>query len=135
MKAIALLVGAGVGGVAALGAKTVAALQANVAALEKRNSDLALKSQIVSSQLLGAQGAHGFGLDRFFAEPEFWQNTYDSGQADCSNRCITELTAGTEACKAAHPEGPERQACIQKALDSATTCHQRCAEAFPTPIQ
>lgn len=133
MKAIALLGGAGVAVLAALSGKAVAALQANVADLEKRNSDLALKGRIVSSQLLGAKEIHGFGLDRFFAEPEFWENTYDAGQVECSKRCIAELTAGRKACEAID-DPTERQRCIQDALDRATTCHKRCAEAFPTPI-
>jgi hypothetical protein len=133
MKAIALLVGAGVAVLAARSAKAVAALQANVAALEKRNSDLALKGRIVSSQLLGAKEIHGFGIDRFFAEPEFWENTYDVGQVECSKRCIEELTAGRKACE--DIEDPaERERCFQDALDRATTCHKRCAEAFPPPI-
>jgi hypothetical protein len=95
MKAIVLLGGAGVAVLAAFSGKAVAALQAKVAALEKRNSDLALKGRIVSSQLLGAKEVHGFGLDSFFAEPEFWQNTYDVGQVECSERCIAEKARAT----------------------------------------
>jgi hypothetical protein len=133
MKAVALLVGGGVAILAALSAKTVGALRANVAALEKRNSDLALKGRIVS-QLLGAKEEHGFGLDRFFAEPEFWENFYDSGQVDCSNRCIAELTAAREACEAID-DSTKRQRCLEDALDRAVTCHKRCAEAYPPPIQ
>jgi hypothetical protein len=133
MKAIALLVGAGAAVLAARTAKTVAALQANVAALEKRNSDLTLKGRIVSSQLLGAKEIHGFGLDTFFAEPEFWENSYDAGQVECSKRCIEELTAHRKACEdIADPA--ERERCFQEGLDRATTCHKRCAEAFPPPI-
>jgi hypothetical protein len=132
MKAIALLVGGGVAVLAALSARTVTALRADVAALEKRNSDLALKGRIVSSQLFGKEEI-GFGLDRFFAEPEFWENPYDSGQVSCSNRCITELTAAREACDAI-ADSTERQKCLEDALDRAVTCHKRCAEAYPTPI-
>jgi hypothetical protein len=133
IKAIALLGGAGVAVLAAVSAKAFAALQANVAALQKRNTDLALKGRIVSSQLLGAKEIHGFGLDRFFAEPEFWENSYDAGQVECSKRCIAELTAGRTACEdLADPA--ERERCFQDALDRATTCHKRCAEAFPRQI-
>jgi hypothetical protein len=110
--------------------RRVEALQEAVAALEKRNSDLALKAQIVSSQLFGK-----VGLDRFFAEPEFWENTYDSGQADCSRRCIEELHTAYAACDAQHPEGSEERAnCRAIALANSSKCHQRCAEAFPPPI-
>jgi hypothetical protein len=110
--------------------RRVEALQEAVAALEKRNSDLALKAQIVSNQLFGK-----VGLDRFFAEPEFWENTYDSGQADCSRRCIEELQAAYAACDKQHPEGSEERAnCHATALADSVICHKRCAEAFPPPI-
>src|SRR4051794_29658766 len=61
-------------------------LEARVEALEKRTTDLTLKSQIV-----GSLGFGKTGLDIFFGEPEFWENPYDSGQADCAKRCISEL--------------------------------------------
>lgn len=129
MKTIGLLVGAGVAVSAALSAKAVAGLQV----LQKRNSDLALKGRIVSSQLLGAKEIHGFGLDRFFAEPEFWENTYDAGQVECSKRCIEDLTAGRKACEEI-ADATEREQCFREALDRATECHKRCAQAFPPPI-
>ncbi|MCA1600203.1 MAG: hypothetical protein LC776_00685 [Acidobacteria bacterium] len=128
MKATYLLVAAGIAVLVARNAKAVAALQANVATLEKRNSDLALKGRIVSSQLFGATG-----VDRFFAEPEFWENSYDVGQAECSRRCIEELTAQRKACEDI-TDATERERCLQDALDRATTCHKRCAEMFPPPI-
>jgi hypothetical protein len=130
MKGIYLLVGAGI---AVLAARSAKALQANVAALEKRSSDLALKGRIVSSQLLGAREVEGFGLDRFFAEPEFWENTYDAGQVECSKRCIEELTAHRKACEDI-TDPTERENCFREAVERATTCHKRCAEAFPPPI-
>jgi hypothetical protein len=129
VKTIGLLVGAGVAVSAALSAKAVAGLQV----LQKRNSDLALKGRIVSSQLLGAKEIHGFGLDRFFAEPEFWENTYDAGQVECSKRCIEDLTAGRKACEEI-ADATEREQCFREALDRATECHKRCAQAFPPPI-
>jgi hypothetical protein len=129
VKTIGLLVGAGVAVSAALSAKAVAGLQV----LQKRNSDLALKGRIVSSQLLGAKEIHGFGLDRFFAEPEFWESTYDAGQVECSKRCIEDLTAGRKACEEI-ADATEREQCFREALDRATECHKRCAQAFPPPI-
>ena len=103
-------------------------LQSRVEALERRTNDFALKGQIISSQLFGK-----VGLDRFFGEPEFWENTYDSGQADCSRRCIKDLTAHRQACEALL-DPAERQRCYQEAADNAALCHERCAQSFPTPI-
>ena len=54
-------------------AKKVAALETKVETLEKRNSDLALKGQIVGMQIFASP------LDQFFGSKEFWENTYDSG--------------------------------------------------------
>ena len=109
-------------------ADNVEALRARVEELERRTGDLALKSQIVSSQLFGKTG-----LDRFFGEPEFWENPYDSGQADCSRRCIEELTVNREACDAI-ADSTKRQNCYAEALSRAATCHTRCAQRFPPPI-
>jgi hypothetical protein len=110
--------------------RAVEELQETVAALERRTNDLALKVQITSSQVVGR-----VGLDRFFAEPEFWENVIDVGQAECSQRCIKELQAAYAAIAANTTySDAERQAAYQQALDNAALCHQRCAEAFPTPI-
>jgi len=105
----------------------VAALEAKVAMLEKRNGDLALKGRIVSSQLFDSP------LDNFFASPEFWENTYDSGQADCARRCIEDLTAHRNACKEI-TDDTERLQCFQEASDRASTCHAQCSGSFPPPI-
>jgi hypothetical protein len=112
-------------------AKAVEALQAKVETLEKRNSDLALKGQIIGGLLFGKTDT--FGLDRFFGEPEFWENTYDSGQADCSARCSKNYQEEMQACN--RIEDPtERQQCIQRAYDTVVSCHSNCAQMFPTPI-
>jgi hypothetical protein len=108
--------------------KRLAALAARVKKLEKRNSDLVLKSQIASHQLFRSP------LEEFFASPEFWENTYDSGEADCSKRCIDNLQASYRACDSRHPEGsPEWNACRAEALDRAANCHRNCSGAFPPP--
>jgi hypothetical protein len=128
MKAIISVLG--VGGLLAWNgwaAKKVAALEAKAATLEKRNSDLALKGRIVSSQLFRSP------LEDFFASPEFWENTYDSGQADCSRRCIETLTEERKACEEI-ADDTQRLQCYQDASDRASECHKQCAASFPPPI-
>jgi len=105
------------------------ALKARIETLERRASDLALKSQIVGSQLLGQTG-----LDRFFGEREFWENPYDVGQAECSRRCIEELTVHRQACEGIG-DPTKRQACYAEAISRAATCHSGCAQRFPPPIR
>lgn len=109
-------------------AKENEGLRSKVEALEKRTNDLALKGQIVGSLLFGKTG-----LDRFFGEPEFWENTYDSGQADCSLRCIQDLTARNKACEAMS-DPAKRLQCYESARSDAAICHSGCAQSFPTPI-
>jgi len=128
MKAIGLVLG--VGGLLTLNgwtAKKVAALEAKLDTLVKRNSDLALKGRIVSSQLFRSP------LEDFFASPEFWENTYDSGQADCARRCIETLTAHRNVCKDKTDE-TERLQCFQEASDNASSCQTQCSGSFPPPI-
>jgi hypothetical protein len=128
MKAIVSVLG--LGGLLAWNgwaAMKVAALEAKVATLEMRNNDLALKGRIVSSQLFDSP------LDNFFASPEFWENTYDSGQADCSRRCISTLTAERKACEEI-ADDTQRLQCYQDATARASECHRQCAASFPPPI-
>jgi hypothetical protein len=87
-----------------------------------------LKGRIVSSQLL-----LGSPLEDFFASPEFWENTYDSGQADCARRCIETLTAHRDACKEIADDTQWLQ-CFQEASDRASECHRQCVASFPPPI-
>ena len=128
MKAIGFVLG--VGGLLTLNgwtAKKVVELEARLDTLARRNSDLALKGRIVSSQLFRSP------LEDFFASPEFWENTYDSGQADCSRRCIETLTVHRKACEEIADE-TQRLQCFQEASDRATTCHKQCSASFPPPI-
>ena len=126
MNAITLLVGGAIGILLAR-AQRVESLEAKVEALERRNRDLTLKARIVSSQLFGSP------LANFFASPEFWENTYDSGQADCARRCIETLTAERKACEnIADPT--QRQKCFEDAAQRASICQQRCSSSFPPPI-
>lgn len=110
--------------------KAVEALQETVAALERRTNDLALKSQITSSQVFGRAG-----LDRFFGEREFWENIIDVGQSECSQRCIEALQAERAGIAAnTSYSDAERAEKYEEAAQNAALCHKRCAEAFPTPI-
>jgi len=69
----------------------------------------------------------------FFASPEFWENTYDSGQADCAKRCIATLTSDLKACKQIADEAG-RQKCINDAVDRASKCQTNCSASNPPPI-
>jgi hypothetical protein len=102
-------------------AKRLDALKAKVSKLEKRNNDLVLKLRIVSG-LFGT----GSPLGDFFASDEFWENPYDSSQADCSRRCIRTLTAERAACQNI-TDPAKRQKCFQDASDRASRCHRQCA--------
>jgi len=107
-------------------AKKVAELEAKVAALEKRHNDLTLKTRIGGSLF-------GSPLHRFFTSDEFWDNTYDSGQADCAKRCITALTASNKACND-KPDGPDKVNCFKDALERGTNCQRGCSASFPPPF-
>jgi outer membrane murein-binding lipoprotein Lpp len=97
----------------------VQTLESDVAALQRRADDLALKNQITSSLLFRSP------LEDFFQSPEFWENTYDSGQADCAKRCIAELQTHRQACLQL-PEN-QRLACFQEATDRASRCQTQCS--------
>lgn len=105
-------------------AKRVAELEAKVATLEKRNNDLMLKTRIGGSLF-------GSPLQNFFAADEFWENTYDSGQADCAKRCIQNLTDENKACSK-KPDGPDKEKCFKDAVQGASNCHRGCSTRFPT---
>jgi hypothetical protein len=105
-------------------AKKIAALEAKVETLEKRNSDLALKGQIISSQLFPRE------LADFFASDEFWQKTYDSGRTDCAKRCISTLNSDYKACDKIKDD-TERVGCMKKALDRASKCQTQCSASNP----
>ena len=100
-------------------AARVAELESQVAELQKRADDLALKGRVVGSLLFRSP------LDDFFQSPEFWENTYDSGEADCSRRCIATLQEHRAACLN-KPES-ERLKCFEEASANAALCHKRCA--------
>lgn len=107
--------------------KVVRELQETVARLERRHDDLVLKAQIFS-----LRATRTWGWDRFLSEPEFWENTYDSGMADCAGRCIRTLNDEYRACDAKYDENStEWQNCRAEALGRAVLCQERCAEANP----
>jgi hypothetical protein len=107
--------------------KAVRELQKSVAALEQRNNDLVLKAQIFSIRAAG-----NWGWDRFLSEPEFWENIYDTGLADCQGRCIRDLNAGYKACDDTHEKfSTEWKNCRAEALSRAIFCQDNCADANP----
>jgi hypothetical protein len=106
-------------------AKKVAELEAKVEELEKRNSDLEFKGRMVTSHLLPS-----WSLRDFFASDEFWENTYDSGQADCSKRCVETLTSSRQACED-HAACERKQQCIEEAIARANQCQTRCSASNP----
>ena len=107
--------------------KVVQELRDSVAAFEQRHNDLVLKAQIFS-----IRATRTWGWDRFLSEPEFWENTYDSGMADCAGRCIRNLTEEYKACDAAHDKNStEWQNCRAEALGRAVLCQERCSDANP----
>jgi hypothetical protein len=107
-------------------AKQLAALETKVDMLQKRDQDVRLKVRIVS-QIFGSP------LENFFASDEFWENPYDSGQADCAKRCIAELSAANTAC-AAIADQAKRLACFQDATARASRCQTQCSKNFPPQI-
>ena len=103
-------------------------LQQSVAALQRRQDDLALKAQVFAIKAAGGT----WGWDRFLSEPEFWENVYDSGMADCASRCIRNLQRAYASCDTNHTKGsPEWAHCRSVALADAALCQDRCSEANP----
>lgn len=106
--------------------KRIADLEKGTAAMQEQNRDLRAK----------LRAAHTFGrspLQDFFASPEFWECTYDSSWSDCSSRCSKQTADGYQACINAHPEGPERVACIEENSTRGSNCLKSCpVQVSPT---
>lgn len=107
-------------------AKRAAELEAKVAELQKRNDDLKFKAKLVND-------AFGTPLDNFFNHDEFWDNPYDSAQADCARRCIKALTAEREAC-GEEPDCVKRQQCFQEAMARGSNCQVQCSQIHPPSL-
>ena len=104
--------------------KPMGDLEERVAALERRANDFALKGQILSD----VTPSFETGLDRFFAEPEFWENTYDSAQADCSRRCSKDYARHLAICDDPNQTPrSEQAACRTRARETVIACHASCA--------
>lgn len=111
-------------------AKTVEELQEALSALERRHDDLALKTQMMSTRLLGS-----WGWNRFLSEPEFWENIMDVGLSECSKRCSKTFRETKDAIAANTSYTPEqRQAAIQEAEDAFELCQKGCTDRFPIPF-
>ena len=98
----------------------IQALESKVDSLEQRLADHTLNSPISSSLLFRSP------LEQFFQSPEFWENTYDVGEVECSKRCIEALTTHRQQCEQITDEN-ERLQCYQEASDRAANCHRQCA--------
>jgi len=109
-------------------AKKVTALEAKVATLEKRNSDLVFKGHMVSSHLFGSP------LENFFNADEFWENPYDSGAADCAKRCTSTLLSDEKVCEKI-ADCAQRQQCFQDATARASNCQTQCSKNNQPPIR
>ena len=110
--------------------RTVEELQKTVEALDARVNDLALKSQITASRMIGR-----FGLDRFFGEDDFWDNIIDVSDGECHKRCIDDLQAeyaGIDA-NTSYTDA-DRAKARDEALKRATACHNNCDQRFPVPL-
>jgi hypothetical protein len=108
-------------------AKRVAALEAKVATLEKRNSDLEFKGRMVSSHLFGSP------LEKFFGADEFWENPYDSGAADCAKRCTETLLSENKVCEKI-ADCAQKQQCFKEASERASNCQTQCSQNNQPPI-
>jgi hypothetical protein len=124
MKVIALST-LGIGVLLIVIVKKFVGLGAKVETLEHRASDLALKGKIIS-------GMFGSPLYNFFASDEFWENTYDSGHADCAGRCSSNLVAENKICLAM-ADGPDKTRCFEEALARANNCQVQCSNNHQTP--
>lgn len=108
-------------------AKKVAELETKVSALEKRNNDLEVKGRIVAISHFDSP------LKNFFEADEFWENTYDSGAADCARRCATTLVSEYKVCNAI-TDCLKKQQCFNEALSRASNCQTNCSRNNQPPI-
>lgn len=102
----------------------LASLEEKVEHLARRANDFALKGQIFAD----VTPSFETGIDRFFAEPEFWENTYDAAQAECSRDCSKNFVEHQAICNDPEQTPPdERQACLTRATEAVIACHKFCA--------
>lgn len=114
-----ILAGCGQGGMGGGGAdKRIAELEKQVKASQDRDRDL--RTKMAARESLGE-----WGWNSFLSEPEFWQCTYDSAYADCSNRCSKDYVEANKICME-KPVGPERQSCLDENDQRNRTCQMNC---------
>lgn len=102
----------------------LANLEEKVEHLERRANDFALKGQILAD----VTPSWETGLDRFFGEPEFWENSYDASQAECSRNCTKSYLEHQAICNDPGQTPPaEREACLARADATVRVCHANCA--------
>ena len=100
-------------------------LEERLDALERRVDDYSLKSEILSD----VTPSFDTGLDRFFAEPEFWENTYDAAQAAVVRAVAPKQYAEhLRICDDPIQTPREEQAaCRTQARATVVACHMSCA--------
>lgn len=102
--------------------RTFADLEERVGQLERRADDFSLKGQILGD----ITPSFETGIDRFFAEPEFWENTYDVSQVECSRRCSEAYREHLKACEDVAGV-TAREQCRTEARAAVIACHATCA--------
>jgi hypothetical protein len=107
-------------------AATTQGIDPRTAELEKENARLREKDAAVKARLATIrQFPFRSPLEDFFASPEFWECTYDSGASDCAARCASEAAALRAACEQ-KPSCEEKQRCYEEAAQRAAACVQAC---------
>lgn len=102
------------------------------AELEQENARLRDKDDAAKAKLATIrQFPFRSPLGDFFASPEFWECTYDSGWSDCAARCAAEAATLRAECEK-KPTCEERQRCFEEAAQRAATCVQACPRS-PVP--
>ncbi len=64
-----------------------------------------------------------------FKTPGPLKQTCDTGAADCSRRCSSNLREANLACN--NPDVSDKQACINDNANRAANCQTNCSAAFP----
>ncbi len=107
-------------------AATTQSVDPRTAELEQENARLRAKDDAVKAKLATIRKfPFRSPLEDFFASPEFWECTYDSGSSDCAARCAAEAAGLRAACEQ-KPSCEEKQRCYEEAAQRAATCVQAC---------
>lgn len=106
--------------------KKMAALQLELDQANTRFEGEVLKLQSIAKM----HDFDGDPLKDFFNAPEFWENTYDSGNSDCCKRCSDAAKEHRAAC-ADETDPDKRAACYAEAASQVASCVDGCSSRFP----